>query len=113
MGNFTGLVIEVTNGGMPVTTGVYNIAASGSAMSGYAATISTNASCVNAGGTATSGTVTLETVSASSVRGSFTITVPDQAGSSDHLVGSFEAPLCLVHEIPQSQEDGGFFTCHP
>jgi hypothetical protein len=84
----TALVVAVTASGGSVATGTYDIVSQGfGATASYA---TQDAMCnTSLNETASSGTVTLSSVSGSSVSGTFDLTF-----FSDHLTGSFSAPIC-------------------
>jgi hypothetical protein len=89
----TSLEIVVTALGTSVATGTYTIVPQG----GYGATASYTTEdddCnTTLSETATGGTVTLTTASSSSVAGTFDLTF-----DTDHVTGSFSAPVCSYTE---------------
>lgn len=98
--NATALVLAVSASGSSVGTGTYDIVSQGfGATASYAKQDSTcNTSfSENASG----GSVTLTAVSGSSVSGTFDLTF-----GSDHVTGSFSAPICSY-----SAGDGGVSAC--
>ena len=111
---FTGFVMELTNSAQTAPiAGTYTVSTSsnGPPLDAYVASAVENAQCSNAGGLGTAGTVTLSNVSATSVSGSFDVTISTVAGTPDHVTGTFDLPLCQIQVIPQADKDGGFFTC--
>jgi hypothetical protein len=92
---------EITRGGSAVTAGNYSVDGSSSARV-VAESVITDASCKNTGGQATAGTVTVTSVSATSVAGSYDLMLTYSPGGTDHVSGTFEAPLC---DLPSSFYD--------
>jgi len=96
----TALVVAVSAMGGSVATGTYSIVSQGF---GATASYTTEDTTCNTSFSenASSGSVTLTTVSGSTVAGTFDVTF-----GSDHLTGSFSAPICNY-----SAGDGGPTAC--
>jgi hypothetical protein len=84
----TALIVAVTAMGGSVATGTYGVVSQGFGASASYATEDTSCN-TSFSENASSGSVTLTTVSASTVAGTFDLTF-----GSDHLTGSFSAPIC-------------------
>ncbi len=96
----TSLVVAVSAMGGSVATGTYGVVSQGfGATASYA---TQDATCnTSFSETASGGSVTLTTVSGSSVAGTFDLTF-----GTDHVTGSFSAPICGY-----SAGDGGVTAC--
>jgi hypothetical protein len=98
--NATSLELVVSALGSSVATGNYAIVPQGYGASASYATVDGNCNPSFVDG-ATGGSITLTTVSGSTIAGTFDLTF-----GSDHLTGSFSAPICTY-----SAGDGGTSTC--
>jgi hypothetical protein len=93
--NFTGLEFFAVNNGNAVTPGTYKVGQSGSQDVIGQSEIN-DASCTSTGGGLTAGTLTITSLSAASVSGSYDLTISYLPSGTDHVSGTFDAPLCTL-----------------